>query len=104
MDFPEDKDRKDPSSGTEKIVFRLYIAGEAPNSLRAITNLDRLCQEYFRDNFELEIIDVLEEPMKAISEKILATPTLIKLSPQPTRRIIGNLSEKEKVLFLLGFE
>jgi circadian clock protein KaiB len=103
MDFPEHKDRKDRSSGMEKIVFRLYIAGMAPNSLRAITNLDQLCQEYFRDNFELEIIDVLEEPMKAISDQILATPTLIKVSPQPTRRIIGNLSEKEKVLFVLGF-
>ena len=102
MGSPEDMDRRDNQPGMEKIVFRLYIAGRAPNSVRAIANLNMLCDEYFPDNSEVEIIDVLEEPIRAISDSILATPTLVKVHPQPTRKIIGNLSEKEKVLFLLG--
>ena len=68
----------------------------------AITNLRRICEQELRGQYELEVIDVLEQPQMAEDEKILATPTLIKQLPPPLRRVIGDLSDKEKVL--LGLE
>jgi circadian clock protein KaiB len=92
-----------PLEKAEPYILRLYVAGRAPNSVRAIANLRILCQEFFPDRYQIEIIDVLEDPMRAIEDDILATPTLVKVSPGPERKIIGNLSEKSKVLHILGF-
>jgi circadian clock protein KaiB len=89
-----------PQQG-EPLILRLYVAGRAPNSVRAIANLRLLCEEYFPDQNQVEIIDVLEEPLRAIADDILATPTLVKVSPGRERKIIGNLSEKLKVLHTL---
>ena len=76
----------------------LYITGQTPRSGRAIANLRKICEEGLCGKYELTIVDVLEQPQLAENERILATPTLIKELPQPVRRIIGDLSNKEKVL------
>ena len=83
-------------------VFRLYLAGGAPNSVRAFANLYAICQKHFPESHRIEVIDVLKEPMRALAEAILVTPTLVKLSPLPEQQIIGDLSEEEEVLRALG--
>jgi circadian clock protein KaiB len=75
------------------------VTGTSPRTATAIANLRRICEQELEDRYELEIIDVLEYPQLAEDEKILATPTLIKQLPPPLRRVIGDLSDKEKVLF-----
>jgi circadian clock protein KaiB len=79
--------------------LKLYVTGSSPRTSAAIAKLERICQEELEGRYELEIIDVLEYPQMAEDEKILATPTLIKQLPPPLRRVIGDLSDKEKVLF-----
>jgi circadian clock protein KaiB len=92
-----------PQGGTlATYVLRLYVTGTSPRAQVAIANLRRICEQELRGQYELEIIDVLERPEVAEREKILATPTLIKQLPPPLRRVIGDLSDKEKVL--LGLE
>jgi circadian clock protein KaiB len=83
-------------------VFRLYLAGGAPNSVRAFANLYAICRKHFPGSHRIEVIDVLKEPMRALAEAILVTPTVVKLSPLPEQQIIGDLSEEEKVLRALG--
>lgn len=86
----------------KKILLGLYITGKTPRSNNAIQALRDLCQNELKGEADIEIIDVLERPQLAKTEKILATPTLIKKLPSPLRRIIGDLSDKEKVLLGLG--
>ena len=85
-----------------KYLLTLYITGSSPRAEIAIGNLDRICRQELDGRYELEIVDVLEHPQRAEDDKILATPTLIKKLPPPLRRVIGDLSDKEKVL--LGLE
>lgn len=82
----------------KKIKLKLYVTGKTSRSERAIANLHRLCDAELEGRYELSIIDVLEHPQLAENEKIIATPTLIKELPPPLRRVIGDLSDKEKVL------
>ena len=84
--------------------MRLYIANNAPNSLRAAANLAAICREYLNDRFTLETIDVLEHPLRALADGILVTPSLAKISPLPAAKIVGNLGEKTDVLRALGIE
>jgi len=79
-------------------LIKLYITGKTPRSERAISNLQQLCRKELANQYRIEIIDVLEHPQLAEEEKILATPTLVKHLPPPVRRVIGDLSSKEKVL------
>jgi circadian clock protein KaiB len=81
-----------------KFKLRLYVTGKTPKSERAIANLKEICEKELKGLYELQIIDVLERPQLAEDEKILATPTLIKDLPPPLKRIIGDLSNSEKVL------
>lgn len=81
-----------------KYVLRLYVTGETANSQRAVRNLERLLKTELAGLYKLEIIDVVKNPGLAEEEKILATPALTKVLPRPVRRIIGDLSDKEKVL------
>lgn len=81
-----------------KFRLKLYITGHTPKSERAIANMHRICSEELQGQYELVIIDVLERPQLAEEEKILATPTLIKALPPPLRRVIGDLSDTDKVL------
>ncbi|MCK9619559.1 MAG: circadian clock KaiB family protein [Methylobacter sp.] len=81
-----------------KYHLKLYITGQTPRSESAIQNLRKICEENLDAKYEIEIIDILERPQLAEDERILATPTLIKSLPPPLRRLIGDLSETEKVL------
>ena len=81
-----------------KYRLKLYVTGQTPRSELAITNMRHICAVELGGQYELTIIDVLEEPQLAEDEKILATPTLVKELPSPLRRIIGDLSDNEKVL------
>jgi len=80
-------------------LLKLYVTGQSPRARVAIENLERICREELAGQYELQIIDVLEQPELAEGDRIMATPTLIKQLPPPLRRVIGDLSDKEKVLF-----
>lgn len=82
----------------QKFLLKLYITGHTARSERAIKNLRRICNEELNGRYEMQVTDILEQPQLAEDEKILATPTLIKALPLPLRRIIGDLSDTEKVL------
>lgn len=82
--------------------FRLYVTGATPRTERAIANLRRLCEEELGQRYDLVIIDVLDRPDVAESERIFATPTLVKVAPLPQRRVTGDLSDARQVLLLLG--
>ncbi len=84
------------------VVLRLYVAGNAPNSAQAVSNLETICREYLNGTHDLEIIDVLEHPERAMAAGILVTPTLSKLYPLPTAQVVGNLSDKPRVLLAIG--
>ncbi len=96
------KRRPSDPAVTTVVVLRLYIADSAPNSTRAIANLAAICKEHFGDRFELEIIDVLEYPHRALADGIVVTPSLTKISPSPSAKIVGNLSDTGSVLHALG--
>ena len=83
-------------------VFQVYVAGSAPNSVQALANLYALCRKHFPESHRIEVIDVLKEPLRALEEVILVTPTVVKVSPAPQQQIIGNLSQEEDVLRALG--
>ena len=87
-----------------KISLRLYVTGHTPNSERAVANMKSICKNELEGKYQLVIIDVLERPQLAEDEKILATPTLIKALPPPLARVIGDLSDTEKVLVGLNIE
>jgi circadian clock protein KaiB len=83
-------------------VLKLFVTGKTPRAELAIANIRRICEEELKGQYKLDIIDVLEHPELAEDEKILATPTLIKQLPPPLRRVIGDLTNKEKVLYGLA--
>ena len=89
-------------SGDERFQFHLYIAGEAQNSSQAVANLDAICREHLAGRYDIEIVDVLRQPDRALADGILMTPTLVKSGPAPGRRIIGTLSKAQVVLEALG--
>ncbi len=78
--------------------LRLYVAGQSPKSLRAYANLKDLCEQHLAGRYEIEIIDLVEQPSLARSDDNVAIPTLVRLSPAPLRKIIGDLSNTERVL------
>ena len=101
------KKTKPSASGpavTTVVVMRLYIANNAPNSVRAVANLAAICKEHLEDNYKLEIVDVLEYPLRALDDGILVTPSLTKLAPLPAAKIVGNLSDKSSVMHALGIK
>ncbi len=81
-----------------KYQLRLYVIGQTPNSTRALENLKRICEEEMVGQYDLKVIDVLKDPHLAEQDKIIATPTLVKDLPPPLRKIIGDLSDRDKVL------
>ena len=90
-------DEKKARAG-RKYVLKLYVTGQTPNSIRAIKSLKKILAEEFKGVYELRIIDVMKNPQLAETEKVLATPMLSRVLPLPVRRLIGDLSDKEKVL------
>jgi circadian clock protein KaiB len=87
---------------TTVVVMRLYVAGRAPNSVKAIANLQAICGRYLKDGYKLEIIDVCEHPRRALADGVIVTPSLAKVSPTPASNVIGNLSDTSSVLAALG--
>jgi circadian clock protein KaiB len=78
--------------------LRLYVAGQTPRSLKAFANLKRLCEEHLAGRYQIEVIDLLKNPQLAKGDQILAIPTLVRKLPEPVRKIIGDLSNAERVL------
>ncbi len=87
-----------PSSGSEAYRLRLYVAGQTPRSVQAITNLKQICEDHLQGRYEIEIIDLLKNPQLARGDQILAVPTLVRRLPEPIKKIIGDLSNTERVL------
>ena len=82
----------------ETFVLRLYVTGTTPKSLRAIANLQKICEEHLKGRYDLEVIDLYQQPVRAEGEQVVAVPTLIKQLPAPLRRLIGDMSDVERVL------
>ena len=89
-------------SPSDTLVLRLYVTGNTLRSTRAVDNARRLLETYAAGRFELEVIDIYLHPEAAIAAQIIAAPTLVKLRPGPSRRVIGDLSDSNKVLAMLG--
>ena len=98
QDSTEAFERAMKESGQGHYVLRLYVVGMTPNSQRAIANVQKICEEHMRGRFELEIIDIYQQPIFAKEGQIVAAPTLVKELPPPLRKFIGDLSQTEKIL------
>jgi circadian clock protein KaiB len=90
--------KKAKESGKKKYVLRLYVAGMNPQSSKAIQNITRICEENLKGRYDLQIIDIYQQPALAKGEQIIAAPTLIKKLPLPLRKFIGNMANEEKML------
>jgi circadian clock protein KaiB len=91
--------RPDAALGEDQVwEMRLYVAGQTRKSLAAIANLTRLCEEHLQGKYRIEVIDLLEQPQRAQGDQILAIPTLVRKLPSPMRKIIGDLSNTDRVL------
>ena len=82
----------------EKYILRLYVTGMTPKSINAIENIKKICEENLKGRYELEVVDIYQQPEYAKKEEIIAAPTLIKKLPLPLRKFIGDMSNKEKIL------
>lgn len=100
MQLQKDNEQSEP----EKWLLRLYVAGQTPKSLMAFANLKKICEEYLKGQYQIEVIDLLENPSLAKQDQIVALPTLVRKLPPPLKKIIGDLSHQEKVLVGLNLE
>jgi circadian clock protein KaiB len=82
----------------ETYILRLYVAGQTPKSMTAFDNLKKICEEYLEGRYQIQVIDLLKEPQLASGDQILAIPTLVRRLPAPIRKIIGDLSNTDRVL------
>jgi circadian clock protein KaiB len=88
-----------PTKGNvETYILRLYVAGQTPKSMTAFANLKKICEEYLEGRYQIQVVDLLENPQLASGDQILAVPTLVRRLPLPIRKIIGDLSNTEHVL------
>lgn len=85
-----------------RYVMRLYITGSTPNSTRALANIRNICEEYLDGRYDLEVLDIARNPALAATAQILAAPTLVRVSPLPMRRFIGDMSRRDSILLGLG--
>ncbi|WP_276482662.1 circadian clock KaiB family protein [Paraflavitalea pollutisoli] len=88
--------------GGPAFVFTLYVTGNTPNSIRAINNIQEICETYITGQYKLDVVDVYQQPALAQQEQLIALPLLVKKLPLPERKLIGDLSDKEKVLKILN--
>ncbi len=91
-------EKKAKEFGKQKYVLRLYVAGMTPQSSQAIQNITRICEENLKGRYDLQIIDIYQQPKLAKGEQIIAAPTLIKKLPLPLRKFIGSMADEEKML------
>ena len=96
--MPSAKLIKNPKSPNNAWVLRLYVAGQSPKSVSALANLKRICSEHLADRYRIELIDLLENPQLARGDQIVAIPTLVRNLPTPMKKIIGDLSNTDRVL------
>lgn len=94
-----DFERAAESPATGTYVLRLFITGSTPKSMRAIANIREVCEEHLKGRYELEVIDLYQYPQLARGEQIVAAPTLVRKLPLPIRKLVGELTDREKVLF-----
>jgi circadian clock protein KaiB len=87
-----------------RFKFRLYVAADTPNSNQATANLSAICQQHLPGRHDIEVVDVFLDPARALAEGVRMTPTLLKLAPAPAKRIVGTLSETQRVLETLGLQ
>jgi circadian clock protein KaiB len=97
-DPPDDFASTAPPAAAERYVLRLFVTGMTPRSIRAVLNLRTICDLFLEGRYELEVVDIYQQPVLAKGEQIIAAPTLIKKLPLPTRRMIGDMSNQESVL------
>jgi circadian clock protein KaiB len=83
----------------ERYVLRLYVTGMTPRSTEALTAIKELCEQHLKGRYELEVVDIYQHPQLASDDQIVAVPTLVKQLPTPLRKLIGNLSDRERVLY-----
>jgi circadian clock protein KaiB len=88
--------------GSEKFILKLYVTGMSMSSLRAIENIKDICEEHLQDRYTLDIVDIYKFPDTMYENNIIASPTLIKHAPQPFKKLLGDLSNRNKVLAALG--
>lgn len=93
---------KGSENDRELFTLKLFVTGASPNSVRAIANLKKICEQYLAERYSLEIIDVYQQPMNAIKEQLIALPLLVKSFPLPLKRMVGDMSDTGKVLSGLG--
>lgn len=94
----DDRQSDTPETGSKKWHLKLYVAGKTPRSVTALANLERICEEHLQGRYDIEVIDLLETPQLARGDQILALPTLVRKLPEPILKIIGDLSNTERVL------
>ena len=87
-----------PGGSEESWDLRLYVTGQSPNSIRAIENLRRACEEHMHGRYQIEVVDLLENPRLAADDQILAVPTVVRKLPVPIRKIVGDLSDTDRLL------
>lgn len=97
-------DRGSETPSTNEVLLRLFVTGNSQRSLRAIDAVERMCREHLNNGVRVEVVDVLTQPDEAETEKILATPTLIRQIPGPPRRLVGDLGQPGRVIELLGLQ
>lgn len=85
-------------AASTRYILKLYVAGQSPKSVSAIANIKNICEEHLQGRYELEVIDLYQQPQLALNEQIIALPTLLRRLPGPLRRIIGDMSNLERVL------
>lgn len=88
----------------ERYILRLYVTGMTPKSTQAILNIKKICEENLKGRYELEVIDIYQQPVLAKDEQIIAAPTLVKKLPLPLRKLIGDMSDKERLLLGLDLK
>lgn len=92
------KPAAEPKGTTPPFQLRLYVAGQTPKSMTALANLKKICEEHLHGVYDLEVVDLLKNPKLAHGDQILAIPTLVRRLPEPVKKIIGDLSNSERVL------
>lgn len=97
-------DRGSETPSANEVLLRLFVTGNSQRSLRAIDAVERMCREHLNNGVRVEVVDVLTQPDEAETEKILATPTLIRQIPGPPRRLVGDLGQPARVIELLGLQ
>ena len=98
MNRPVEADPQEEAVQDGYYNLRLYVAGQTPKSITALANLKTICEDHLAGRYRIEVIDLLQQPQLAAGDQILAVPTLVRRLPEPLKKIIGNLSDRERVL------